>query len=318
MRIIFMGTPDFAVPTLKAIIENSHNVVACYTQPPRPAGRGQGEKKTPVHLLAQSAGIEVFNPVSLKNETEQQVFAAHRADVAIVVAYGLLLPNSILQSPKFGCLNLHGSNLPRWRGAAPIQRAIMAGDKTSAIQIMQMDEGLDTGPVAMAEKIVIGEEMSAGELHDQMMLAGASLMINALEKLENGELEFVPQPEEGITYAKKIAKSEAKINWNQSNISLHNLVRALSPFPGAWTIIQIKGKPVRVKILATRPVDLSNKSKPVAGSILISMNEKKIHIACAKGALEILRVQRAGGAPMDAADFIRGAGDLSGQILAGQ
>ncbi len=312
MRVIFMGTPHFAVPALQAIIANGHDVVACYTQPARPAGRGQNEKPGPVQLAAMDEKIEVFTPTSLKNPVEQIRFASHKADVAIVVAYGLLLPLPILQAPKFGCLNLHGSKLPRWRGAAPIQRAIMAGDKISAVQIMQMDEGLDTGNIALSAPIDIGPDTSAGELHDEMMMLGADLIIKALKKLESGQLQLVAQSADGVTYAKKIAKSEASINWKQSNIKLHNLVRGLSPFPGAWSKFQIKGKPVRVKILQAKPIDLFGKP----GEILREETKLKLSIACGQGALEVLRVQRAGGAPMSASDFIRGTGDLSGQILA--
>jgi len=312
MRIIFMGTPHFAVPSLQAIIANGHDVVACYTQPPRPAGRGQIAKPGPVQMAAMDGNIEVFTPNSLKNPEEQKLFASHKADVAIVVAYGLLLPLTILQAPEFGCLNLHGSKLPRWRGAAPIQRAIMAGDTTSAVEIMQMDEGLDTGDIALSAPIAIGPDTSAGELHDEMMMLGADLIVKALIKLEKGQLQTVAQSTDGVTYAKKIAKSEARIDWNQLNITLHNLVRGLSPYPGAWSEFQIKGKPVRVKILQTKPIDRSGK----AGEILRDETGLKLSIACGQGALEILRVQRAGGGPMSASDFIRGTGDLSGQILA--
>ncbi len=312
MRVIFMGTPHFAVPSLQAIIANGHDVVACYTQPPRPAGRGQIAKPGPVQMAAMDANIEVFTPNSLKNREQQILFASHKADVAIVVAYGLLLPLPILQSPKFGCLNLHGSKLPRWRGAAPIQRAIMSGDTISAVEIMQMDEGLDTGDIALSAPIAIGPDTSAGELHDEMMMLGADLIAKALKKLERQELRFSPQSNEGITYAKKIAKSEARIDWKQPNITLHNLVRGLSPYPGAWSEFQIKGKPVRVKILQAKPVERSGKS----GEILGNGTNLKLSIACGQGALEILRVQRAGGGPMSFLDFIRGTGDLSGQILA--
>lgn len=312
MRVIFMGTPHFAVPSLQAIIANGHDVVACYTQPPRPAGRGQKEKPGPVQMAAMDANIEVFTPNSLKNPEEQMLFASHKADVAIVVAYGLLLPLPILQAPKFGCLNLHGSKLPRWRGAAPIQRAIMAGDTISAVEIMQMDEGLDTGDIALSAPITIDPDTSAGDLHDEMMMLGADLIVKALTKLKNGQLQTVAQSADGVTYAKKIAKSEARIDWKQSNISLHNHVRGLSPYPGAWSEFQIKGKPVRVKILQTKPIEHCGK----AGEILGDETGLKLSIACGQGALEILRVQRAGGGPMSAADFIRGTGDLSGQILA--
>ncbi|HEY0855267.1 MAG TPA: methionyl-tRNA formyltransferase, partial [Devosia sp.] len=211
MKIIFMGTPEFAVPTLTEIVGQGHEVVAVYTRAPKPAGRGQAERKSPVHEQAESFGIPVFTPKSLKGEAEQIVFASHDADVAVVVAYGLLLPKPILEAPKLGCLNLHGSLLPRWRGAAPIQRAVMAGDKRTGVIVMQMEEGLDTGPMGLIDEMAIGPDMTAGELHDQMMLVGADLMGRALAALERGSLHFTPQPEEGATYAKKIEKAEARI-----------------------------------------------------------------------------------------------------------
>ena len=307
-----MGTPRFAVPSLQAIIADDHEVVACYTQPPRPAGRGKKKKPSPVQMAAMNANIEVFTPKSLKNHEEQIRFASHGADVAIVVAYGLLLPPPILQAPRFGCLNLHGSKLPRWRGAAPIQRAIMAGDTSSAIQIMRMDEGLDTGDIALSVPIAIDPDTSAGELHDEMMMLGANLVVKALQSLENGQLQFVAQDTDGVSYAKKITKSEAHIDWKQSNFTLHNLVRALSPFPGAWSEFLIKGKPVRVKILQAKAIDSSGKP----GEILACEANNGLVIACGSGALKVLRVQRAGGAPMDTIDFVRGTGDMSGQVLA--
>src|ERR1044071_2176421 len=214
MRIIFMGTPDFAVPTLTEIVSSGHEVVAVYTRAPKPAGRGQAERKSPVHVAAEGYGIPVMTPKSLKGEAEQLVFAAFDADVAVVVAYGLTLPKPILDAPRLGCLNLHGSLLPRWRGAAPIQRAVLAGDERTGVMVMQMDEGLDTGPVALVDEMPIGPDMTTGELHDRMMLVGADLMGRALAALERGSLAFTPQAEEGVTYARKIDKAEARIDWN--------------------------------------------------------------------------------------------------------
>jgi len=301
MRVVFMGTPDFSVPTLTEIVSSGHEVVAVYTRAPKPAGRGQAERKSPVHEAAEGFGIPVFTPRSLKGADEQGVFALHDADVGIVVAYGLLLPKPILDAPRLGCLNLHGSLLPRWRGAAPIQRAIMAGDTQTGVMVMQMDEGLDTGPVAVGEVIAITPDMTAGELHDTMMRTGADLMGRALAALERGSLDFKPQPEEGAVYAKKIEKAEARIDWNRPAADVHNHIRGLSPFPGAWFEIELAGKPVRVKVL--RSTLASGNGAP--GTILPNLT-----IACADGAVRLVQVQREGKSAMDAATFLRGAGDL--------
>ncbi len=305
MRVIFMGTPDFSVPTFNRIVERGHDIVACYTKAPRAAGRGQRQRESPVHLAAEAAGVPVFTPKNLKDE--QKLFASHRADIGIVVAYGLILPKAALDAPVHGCLNLHGSCLPRWRGAAPIQRAIMAGDETTAVQVMQMDEGLDTGAVGLSTEIVIDAQMSAGELHDKMMELGADLMVKALDKLERGELRFTPQSEEGATYARKIDKAEAHINWNLPAEQVHNLVRGLSPFPGAWCQMELNGAPVRVKILRSMVAE----GQGAPGEIL----DDNLRIACAEGAIQVLKVQRQGKGVMEAADFLRGAGSLEGQVL---
>ena len=307
MRVIFMGTPDFAVPTFKRIIEHGHKIVACYTKPPRAAGRGQREKKSPVHLAAEAAGVPVFTPKSLKNQEQQELFASHGADIGVVVAYGLILPKAVLDAPVHGCLNLHGSRLPRWRGAAPIQRAIMAGDKSTAVQVMQMDEGLDTGAVGLSTEITIDAQMSAGELHNRMMELGADLMVKALDMLERGELRFTPQNEQGATYARKIDKAEARINWNLPAQQVHDLIRALFPFPGAWCKMELKGAPVRVKIL--RSMVAQGQGTP--GQIL----DDRLLIACAEGAIQALKVQRQGKGVMEVADFLRGTGSLQGQVL---
>lgn len=307
MRIIFMGTPEFGVPTFEKILDENHQIVACYTQPPRPAGRGQQDKKSPVQMVAEAANVPVFYPMSLKDKAEQKIFASHGADLAIVVAYGLLLPKAVLDTPKYGCMNLHGSKLPRWRGAAPIQRAIMAGDKTTAIQVMAMETGLDTGAVCASREIEITKHTTAGDLHDEMMLVGAELMGKALGDLEQGDLRFSPQGEEGVTYAKKIEKSEAAIDWQLSAEQVLKTVHGLSPFPGAWSNFQIKGKQVRVKILRVEIFGGSAQAGKIVSDDLV--------IACATGALKIIEVQRAGKSAMSAEEFMRGSGSLQGQKL---
>ena len=305
MRVVFMGTPEFSVPTLTEIVSAGHEVVAVYTRAPKPAGRGQAERKTPVHEAAEAFGIPVFTPRSLKGEAEQAQFAALGAEVAVVVAYGLLLPKPSLDTPEYGCLNLHGSLLPRWRGAAPIQRAIMAGDKQTGIVVMQMDEGLDTGAMGPTEIIPIGTDMTAGELHDQMMRLGADLMGRALAALERGSLDFTPQPKSGETYATKIDKAEARIDWSKSAQEVHNLIRGLSPFPGAWFELELGGKPTRIKAL--RSTLASGSGKP--GALLA----EGLTIACGSGAVRLTQIQREGKAAMDAATFLRGAGPLPAQ-----
>jgi methionyl-tRNA formyltransferase len=301
MKIIFMGTPDFAVPTLTEIVAAGHDVAAVYTRAPKPAGRGQAERKSPIHLAAEGFGIPVFTPRSLRNEAEQIVFAALDADVGIVVAYGLILPKPILDAPRLGCLNLHGSLLPRWRGAAPIQRAVLAGDAETGVMVMQMDEGLDTGPVALVDHITIGPDMTTGELHDKMMLVGADLMGRALAALERGSLTFTPQREEGVTYAKKIEKAEARIDWSKPATEVHNLIRGMSPFPGAWFELELGGARVRIKAL--RSTLAAGQGAP--GAILPDLT-----IACGTGAVRLTSVQREGKSAMDAATFLRGAGQL--------
>ena len=281
-----MGTPEFAVPTLTEIVSTGHEVVAVYTRAPKPAGRGQAERKSPVHEAAESFGIPVFTPRSLKQAPEQEVFASLDADVAVVVAYGLILPKPILEAPRLGCLNLHGSLLPRWRGAAPIQRAVMAGDARTGIMVMQMDEGLDTGAVGLIEEMPIGPDMTSGELHDRMMLVGADLMGRALAALDRGSLHFTPQPEAGVTYAAG---------------EVHNLIRGLSPFPGAWFELSLNGTPTRIKAL--RSTLVAGQGAP--GTIL-----PELTIACGTGAVRLTMVQREGKGAMDAATFLRGAGVL--------
>ena len=301
MRIIFMGTPDFAVPTLTEIVSAGHEVVAVYTRAPKPAGRGQADRKSPVHEAAEGFGIPVMTPKTLRNEAEQIAFAAFDADVAVVVAYGLILPKPILDAPRLGCLNLHGSLLPRWRGAAPIQRAVLAGDARAGVMVMLMDEGLDTGPVALIDEMPIGPDMTTGELHDKMMLVGADLMGRALAALERGSLTFTPQSEAGVTYAKKIEKAESRIDWSKPASEVHNLIRGMSPFPGAWFELELGGQLTRVK--AIRSTAGAGSGAP--GTILPDLT-----IACGEGAVRLVTVQREGKAAMDAATFLRGAGPL--------
>ncbi|MER9894660.1 methionyl-tRNA formyltransferase [Mesorhizobium sp. M0119] len=300
MRVIFMGTPEFSVPTLRAIAGAGHELAAVYTQPPRAGGR-RGLKLTPspVQREADRLGVEVRTPVSLKSEAEQEAFRALGADVAVVVAYGLLLPKPILEAPRLGCLNGHASLLPRWRGAAPIQRAIMAGDTETGMMVMRMEEGLDTGPVAMVEKCAVGPDMTAGDLHDRLMVLGAALMVQALERLERNTLTFTTQAEVGVTYAKKIDKSETRIDWLRPAGDVHNQIRGLSPFPGAWCEAEIGGRMERLKLL--RSTLLQGAGEP--GGIL----DDRLTVACGSGAIRLVEVQRAGGRPIAAQEFLRGA-----------
>ena len=298
LRLAFMGTPDFAVPVLRALLEAGHQIQAVYTQPPRPAGRGLKPWRSPVHEFSQSHGLEVRNPASLKSADEQSAFAQLGLDAAVVVAYGLLLPGPVLGAPRHGCFNLHASALPRWRGAAPIQRAIMAGDTQTAATVMRMDAGLDTGPVCLKELVEIGPGTTAGELHDLLAAKGAALMVTAMEKLEAGQLACVAQPDAGATYAAKINKSETRIDWNQPGPQVQNHIRGLSPFPGAWFQIPGRKGPVRIKVLRAEIAEES----AAPGTVLAD----GCTVACASGAVRLLTLQRAGGAPMPAEDFIRG------------
>lgn len=309
LRVIFMGTPDFSVPTLRSIVEAGHEVAAVYTQPPRPAGRrGLELTPTPVQREAERLGLEVRTPVSLKGEAEQEAFRALHADVAVVVAYGLLLPKPILEGTRLGAYNGHASLLPRWRGAAPIQRAIMAGDSETGMMVMKMDVGLDTGPVAMTERVAIGPDMTAGELHDRLMIVGAGVMAEALGRLEAGPLPLAAQPEEGATYAKKIEKSETRIDWSLPAETVHNRIRALSPVPGAWCEVEIASRAERLKLLRSTRVEAEGAS----GEIL----DDRLTIACGKGAVRLTEVQRAGGKPASAEEFLRGAKLAEGAKLA--
>jgi methionyl-tRNA formyltransferase len=293
LRLAFLGTPEFAVPTLAELIAQGHDIAAVYCQPPRPKGRGLALEKSAVQKFAETAGLEVRTPVSLKGAEEQAGFAALALDAAVVVAYGLLLPKPILNASRLGCFNLHGSLLPRWRGAAPIQRAVMACDAETGVMVMRMDEGLDTGPVLMAERVAIGRQ-TAGELAERLARLGADLMVRAMGALERGAIEAQPQPESGVTYAKKISKDEARIDWSKPAAEIDCLIRGLSPAPGAWT--EVKGE--RLKILYAAPAPGKGNSGDVIGDDLT--------IACGVGALRLVKVQRAGGKAMAAADLLKG------------
>src|SRR5579872_2093388 len=305
MRIVFMGAPAFAVPTLLEIIGQGHDVAAVYTRAPRPAGRrGLELTKTPVHLAAERHAIPVFTPATLRNEAEQERFRGHAAEAAIVVAYGLILPPPILAAPKLGCLNLHASLLPRWRGAAPIQRAIMAGDRETGVCVMRMEEGLDTGPVALVERVAVAPEMTAGDLADRLARLGADLMTRALPALERGLLAFTPQPSEGVLYAKKIDKSEARIDWTADAETVRNHIHGLSPSPGAYSEIDFGRGAERVKILRARAVV----GRGAPGEVL----DDALTVACGSGAIQIVEAQRAGKTAMAGEELARGA-----QIAAG-
>ena len=290
MRVIFMGTPDFSVPVLEALHE-AHEIVAVYTQPPRPAGRGKKPRPSPVAARAEALGLEIRNPLNFREEAEREAFAALEAHVAVVVAYGLLLPQAVLDAPRHGCFNLHASLLPRWRGAAPIQRALMAGDAETGVAVMKMELGLDTGPVALVEKTPISAEDTAATLHDRLASMGAPLMVKALAEIET--LTLTPQPEEGV-YAPKIDKAEARIDWRKPAVEVDRLIRGLSPFPGAWFMQEGE----RVKALHSELATGAG----APGQVL----DDRLCIACGEGAIRLTRLQRAGAAPMAASDFLRG------------
>lgn len=291
MRIVFMGTPDFSVMVLDALHDAGHEIVAVYSQPPRPAGRGKKDRPSPVQARAEVLGLAVRHPVSLKTAEAQAEFAALDADIAVVVAYGLILPQAILDAPKHGCLNIHASLLPRWRGAAPIHRAIMAGDVQTGVCIMQMDAGLDTGPVLLREAFDIAPEETTGQLHDRLAVLGARMIVQAVA--EYPHLTAQPQPEDGVTYASKIDKSEAQIDWTQSATDIDRKIRGLSPFPGAWIMVGDE----RVKLLGSRVASGAG----VAGQVLSGFT-----IACGSGAVEVTMAQRAGKRAMPAEQTLQG------------
>jgi methionyl-tRNA formyltransferase len=304
LRLAFMGSPTFALPTLAALIEAGHEIACVYSQPPRPAGRGKKERLTPVHEFAAARGIEVRTPKSLKKPPEQEAFAALNLDLAIVVAYGLILPRAILDAPKRGALNLHGSLLPRWRGAAPIQRAIMAGDSVTGVQVMRMEEGLDTGAILSSATTPIEFDDTTATLHDRLSEIGASLMRDTLEKMERGETTETPQAEEGVTYAHKITPAEARIDWSRPAREVDCAIRGLSPAPGAW--FELDG--VRVKALLSR----LGQGAGAPGEVL----DDQLLIACGEGAVRLLTVQREGRGPLAAEDFLRGQAVPPGARLA--
>jgi methionyl-tRNA formyltransferase len=298
LRLIFMGTPDFAVPTLLELVAHGHEIAAVYTRTAKPAGRGMKLQPTPVEVEARRLGIPVATPVTLKTPEALEAFRAHHAEAAVVVAYGMILPQAILDTPKLGCFNLHASLLPRWRGAAPINRAIMAGDTETGVMVMKMAAGLDTGDVAMAERMAITDAMTAADLHDALAPLGADLMVRAMGALERGRLQLTRQSEDGVTYAAKIEKAEARVDWNKPARAVLRHIHGLSPFPGAWCEMAGEGEPARLKILRGELADGSG----AAGELL----DDRLTIACKDGALRILELQRAGKAPMKAEDFLRG------------
>jgi methionyl-tRNA formyltransferase len=294
MRLAFMGTPDFAVPTLKALAEAGHDIARVYTQPPRPAGRGQAVRPSPVHSTAGALGLPVATPTTMRDPEVQAEFAALGLDVAVVAAYGHILPKAVLDAPRHGCLNLHASLLPRWRGAAPIQRAIMAGDAETGVCVMEVEARLDAGPVLACEATPIGPEDTASTVHDRLSTLGAGLMVRTLAGLSAGEIVPKVQPEEGVTYAAKIEKAEARVDWTRPAAELDCHIRGLSPFPGAWC--EVAGE--RVKLLMARP-------EPGSGDPGEALDDGLL-VACGAGALRLVTLQRAGRGPMDAATFLNG------------
>jgi len=309
LRLIFMGTPDFAVPTLAEIVGRGHDLAAVYTRAPKPAGRrGLELQPTPVEREARRFGLEVLTPATLRTPEAQQAFRAHKADAAVVVAYGLILPKPILDAVPLGCFNLHASLLPRWRGAAPIHRAIMAGDAETGAMVMKMEEGLDTGPVAMAERLTIAPDATTGDLHDELARRGAGLMVQALSALERGTLTLTPQPECGVEYAAKISKDETRIDWSKPWCEVHDHIRGLSPFPGAWFELPDEGgRPVRVKVLRST----KGEGRGTPGTVL----DDALTIACSDSAVRIVELQRAGGKAMAADEFLRGTPLAAGTRL---
>ena len=305
MRVIFMGTPDFSVPVLEALVAAGHEVAAVYCQPPRPAGRGKKDRPTPVQARAEEMGLEVRHPVSLKGAHEQADFAALGADVAVVVAYGLILPQAILDAPERGCLNIHASLLPRWRGAAPIHRAIMAGDARTGVCIMQMEAGLDTGPVLLRRDTEIGRTETTGDLHDRLSAMGAEAIVEALARLD--DLTPEPQPEAGVTYAAKIDKAEARVDWTRPATEVDRLIRGLSPFPGAWCAHEGE----RIKLLASELAEGAGRP----GEVLEEAGRDALRVACGDGAVRLLRLQRAGRGAQDAETFLRGLPLAPGETL---
>jgi len=303
LRLIFMGTPDFALPALMEIAGSGHEIAAVYTRAPKPSGRGMDMQDSPVAREAKRLGLAVLTPATLKTEKAETAFRAHGADAAMVVAYGLLLPKAILQAVPLGCFNLHASLLPRWRGAAPINRAIMAGDAETGIMVMKMEEALDTGPIAMAERVAIGADATAGDLHDELARLGADLALRTLGGLERGALTLTPQPQAGVTYANKIEKEDSRIDWSKPWKKVHDHIRGLSPHPGAW--FELGG--ARIKVLRT--------TKGEGGGPPGTVLDDGLTIACGEGALRIVQLQRAGRQPMGMEEFLRGTKIAPGAVL---
>jgi methionyl-tRNA formyltransferase len=307
LRLVFMGTPDFAVPTLSELAAHGHEIAAVYTRAPKPAGRGMKEQVTPVEREARRLGIPVLTPKTLRTPEAAETFRAHQADAAVVVAYGLILPQAILDGTRLGCFNLHASLLPRWRGAAPINRAIMAGDAESGVMVMKMDAGLDTGDVAMAERLAVTDRMTASDLHDALAKVGAPLMVRAIDALERGAMTLTPQSADGVTYAAKIDKDEARIDWTKAAREVLRHCHGLSPFPGAWSEIGLDGQPVRLKVLRC---ELAS-GRGVPGELI----DERLTVACGEGAIRILELQRSGKQPMTADVFLRGTRLTAGSRL---
>lgn len=322
-----MGTPEIAAGCLSAVVNAGHDVVCVYSQPPRPAGRGQKLRNSPVHALAESMGLPVRTPKTLKPQDEIDAFAALNVDAAVVVAYGQILRQPILDAPRRGCFNLHASLLPRWRGAAPIQRAIMAGDAQTGVQVMRMEAGLDTGPVLMSQTIPIDQADTAGTLHDKLARAGADILPVALDAIGAGTATQTPQAEDGVTYAHKIDKAEARIDWHSPAVEVDRLIRGLSPFPGAWFEWPGEKRPIRVKALMSRVVSAADlagadrsddRANPPAGSVIVpgsGLHEHRLVVQCVDGGVELRTVQREGKKPQSGAEFLRGVGRLQTPLV---
>ena len=308
LRLVFLGTPEFAVASLARIVDDGHEIAAVYSQPPRRAGRGMEVRASPVARLAQSRGLPVRSPASLKGPEEQEAFAALKADAAVVVAYGLILPRPVLEAPRLGCYNVHASLLPRWRGAAPIQRAIMAGDEVTGVSIMRLTQGLDEGPVCLAEPVPIAPGATAGDLHDKLAVLGAEFMSRALTGLESGQLRCTAQPDEGVTYARKIEKSETRIDFSPAARAVLNHIHALSPHPGAWFALPTGSRDMRVKVLRAEMAEGSG----TPGTTL----DAALSVACGEGAVRLVVLQREGKAPAQASAFLRGLAVPAGTRLA--
>lgn len=307
LRIVFMGSPDFSIPTLQAILDAGHEVVCVYAQPPRPSGRGHKEHRCPVHAFAEDRGLPVRTPVNFKDADDQAAFAGLDADLAVVVAYGLLLPEAVLNAPRLGCINVHASLLPRWRGAAPIQRAIQAGDSETGVCIMQMDKGLDTGDVLATERVGVDVETTGGSLHDALADLGAKACVDTIAVMAVGEISATPQPDTGVTYAGKLSSKEARIDWTQSAEALARTVRAFDPWPGTWS--EHEGE--RIKVLDASPEAGGNAGNMPPGTVL----DSKPSVACGEGRLVLHRLQRAGRKPQDAEEFLRGYALPTGSVL---